>query len=147
MAYEIGLLPSGHLHCYWLTEVDTETPLNQQIAKAFSRHVGEGLFELGVKWKDQKLSSVAIYWQHFTTQYLQARCLNTLGESNNIAAIDSLDKNQTNMLLATIPPMQGAEYLSADALQNIWQQLDTWLRGQVKEYESFNAFLARKAPQ
>ncbi len=147
--YEIGLLPSGHLHCYLLpeTEAKADSTFNHYIAKAFDREVGEGLFELAVKWKYQKLSAVSVYWHHFATQYLKARCLSTLGDSNNIAAIDALDENQTTLLLSTVPPMRGAEYLSTDVLQNILQLLDTWLRDQVKEHENFSAFLAKKAPQ
>ncbi len=147
MTYEIGLLPSGHLHCYLLAESSTDTPFNHRVAKAFNREVGEGLFELAVKWKDEERSASFIYWHRFATQYLKARCLETSGNSDNISTIDPLDEDKARSWLSRVPPMQGAEYLSVDVLQDIWQQLDIWLREQVKEHESFGAFLTEKAPQ
>ena len=79
MTYEIGLLPSGHLHCYLLAETSTDTPFNHRVAKAFNREVGEGLFELAVRWKNEELSANFIYWHRFATQYLKAGCLETSG--------------------------------------------------------------------
>jgi len=147
MTYEIGLLPSGHLHCYLLAETSTDTAFNHRVAKAINREVGEGLLELAVNWKNEELSANFIYWHRFATQYLKARCLETLGDSDNISTIDPLNENKARSWLSRVPPMQGAEYLSVDVLQDIWQQLDIWLREQIKEHESFGAFLTEKAPQ
>jgi non-specific serine/threonine protein kinase len=147
MTQAIGLLPSGHIHCYTLSAGQKEKPLNDRIAKAFSRHASEGLFELAVKGKEHELSATSRYWHHFSSLYLKKRCLETFGDLNPLPSIDALDKPQANKLLSIAPPMQGAEYLSVDALQNIWDKLDAWLQKQVENVGSFGAFLAKKAPQ
>ena len=51
---EIGLLPSGYLHCFpWATGSDSDGNAgNARIGKAFSRHTGEGLFALRQEWKN-----------------------------------------------------------------------------------------------
>lgn len=148
MTDQIGLLPSGHLHCYSLTEVQTESPFQRRVAKLFSQNgADEALFELAVKWKDQPLSPVWMYWHRFATRYVKARCLGTMGDATNLAALDLPDDAEIENWCVTIPPMQGAEYVTVDVLKVIWQSLDDWLRAQVAEYANFAAFLEKQAPQ
>ncbi len=149
MTEELGLLPSGHLHCYAVAEGETitEPAFARAMAKAFSRNVGEGLFTLAVKWKDQPLSPVWIYWQHFATRFMKARCLETMGAVTEPAPLDPLDDAEVESLLLTVPPMQGAEYLSAAILQALWRSLDDWVRQQVADADNFGAFLAKRAPK
>ncbi len=149
MTYEIGLLPSGHLHCYPLAESEPqmESPFHRRIVKLFSQEVAEGLFELAVKWHEQPLSPVWMYWHHFAARYLKARCLETPGDVIRLPELDFPDDHEVEVLLATLPPMQGAEYLTAEVLRSVWKALDDWLRQQVFNYENFAGFLAKKAPR
>lgn len=147
MNYEIGLLPSGHLHCYPRAEGGDNTAIEQQITTAFSHHPAEGLFHLAIKGKALSTTwpVTFIYWRDFATHYLKARCLSA-PEQDGIAPLDLLDEAQINTLLDTAPPMQGVEYLCADSLQALWRQLDDWLLEQLPA-GGLSAFLADKAPQ
>ncbi|MCP4995984.1 MAG: DEAD/DEAH box helicase, partial [Gammaproteobacteria bacterium] len=53
----------------------------------------------------------------------------------------------TMPLLLSAPPMRGAEYLSAPALQEIRSLLDNWVCEQIQAVGGLNALLAKKAPQ
>lgn len=149
MTYEIGLLPSGHLHCYRLTDDDAqaESSFNRSIVKSFSSDAAEGLFDLVVKRKDQALSPAWRYWHHFASEYLKARCLNTMSNADDLPVMEALDDNQLELMLSTVPPMRGAEYLTADTLQSIWRTQDNWLQKQASELGGFGEFLTQKAPQ
>ncbi len=50
-------------------------------------------------------------------------------------------------MLLCVPPMQGAEYLSQDALENVWRDLDAWVRGRVASFgRGLSGFLKEHAP-
>ncbi|MCP4993791.1 MAG: hypothetical protein GY934_08405 [Gammaproteobacteria bacterium] len=46
--FDLGLLPSGHLHCFPLN-TDDATDKTTPIGKAFASSVGEGLFALAAR--------------------------------------------------------------------------------------------------
>ena len=149
MSVDIGLLPSGHLHCFpSTTDSDSnESAGNARIAKAFSRHTGEGLFTLAARREDTDLAPAFVYWRNFAGKYLGARCLLTPTDPGRIDPLEPLCAADITPLLLNVPPMRGAEYLSARALQEIWTLLDRWVCEQIHAFGSLAGFLASKAPQ
>ena len=147
MSFEIGLLPSGHLHCYWSsTESEASNP-EAQLARAFTTQVGEGLFTLVAKKLDTGLSPTLIYWRRFANQYLSARCLLTPMGTDQTDLLEPFGAEETMPLLLAAPPMPGAEYLSATALQAIWTDLDHWFCAQIQAFGSLAWLLKKRAPQ
>ncbi|OHB81910.1 MAG: helicase [Planctomycetes bacterium RBG_16_64_12] len=50
-------------------------------------------------------------------------------------------------MLLSVPPMQGAEYLTAPALASVWSDLDVWVRGQIASSgQGLSGFLKERAP-
>ncbi|RLA40588.1 MAG: hypothetical protein DRR06_17240, partial [Gammaproteobacteria bacterium] len=149
VSFEIGLLPSGHLHCFPpTTDGDSnESAGNARIARAFSRHTGEGLFTLAASKEDADLAPTFVYWRDFAGKYLSERCLLAPTDPGRIDLLEPLCVADTMPLLLSAPPMRGAEYLSAPALQEIWTLLDRWVCEQVHAFDSLAGFLASKAPQ
>jgi non-specific serine/threonine protein kinase len=147
VSFEIGLLPSGHLHCYWSSTESEASDPEAQLARAFTTHVGEGLFTLVAKKLDTGLSPTLIYWRRFANQYLSARCLLTPMGTDQTDLLEPLGAEETMPLLLAAPPMPGAEYLSATALQAIWTDLDHWFCAQIQAFGSLSALLTKKAPQ
>ena len=149
VSLEIGLLPSGHLHCFPLTihSESNESAAIARIARAFSRHTGEGLFTLAASKEDTELAPTFVYWRNFAGKYLGARSLLAPADPGQIDPLESLCAADTMPLLVSAPPMRGAEYLSALALQEIWILLDHWVCEQVQAFGSLADFLASKAPQ
>ena len=81
MSFEIGLLPSGHLHCFPVA-VDAGSPPESAppvLFASFSRHPSEGLFTLAADKSTQGLTPTLHYWRDFAGRYLSARC-QLLGE-------------------------------------------------------------------
>jgi len=161
MTFDIGLLPSGHLHCYPDSGGDTGTELFQ----AFVRHPAEGLFTLaGDKGTAEKgidgLSPTLRYWHGFATEYLSARCqlqepvVSSQGElplaavpTSPVPSVAPLSSERVEQLLQAAPPMRGAEYLDGEVLQTLWTLLDDWVREQIQHHGSLSALLDEKAPQ
>jgi len=146
--FDIGLLPSGHLHSFLSTiadETDNKRDITS-IERAFSRSVGEGLFSLAATRSSAGLSPSLQYWRNFASQYLGERCLLTPAEPHQPDPVEPFTDGETAPLLLGAPPMRGAEYLSAAVLQDLRSMLDHWVCEQIQTFGGLDAFLDKKAP-
>ncbi len=157
--FDLGLLPSGRLHVFLsLTDKtkDKETTAAysqlKMLSDTFERNLAEGLFKLAIKKDTTTLSPSFQYWRHFARQYLSERCQLHSGGSQKesiqqFKPVEPLAASKTMSLLLSAPPMRGAEYLSAEVLQNIRVLLDGWVDEQTQVMGSFDSFLGKYAPQ
>ncbi len=145
-SFDLGLLPSGHLHCFPL-HVDDATDKAAPISKAFTRSVGEGLFTLAAKKDSTGLTPSLQYWRNFACKYLSERCLLAQTDPLQPDPVEPFTATETMPLLLSAPPMRGAEYLSASVLQDIRSLLDNWVCEQIRAIGGLDALLAKKAPQ
>ncbi len=145
-SFDLGLLPSGHLHCFPLN-VDDATGKATPISKAFTRSVGEGLFTLAAKKDSTDLTPSLQYWRSFACKYLSERCLLAQTDPLQPDPVEPFTATETMPLLLSVPPMRGAEYLSASVLQDIRSLLDNWVCEQIRAIGGLDALLAKKAPQ
>ncbi len=151
--FDIGLLPSGHLHGFSLATAGTTTHTTGDtgqitaIERAFSRSVGEGLFSLAATKSGAGLSPSLQYWRSFACQYLSERCLLAPADPQRPDPIEPFTDSETTSLLLSVPPMRGAEYLSATVLQDLRDLLDNWVCAQIQAFGGLDALLAKKAPR
>ena len=146
---ELGVLPSGHLHCF-LTEDDSDADqITEQVAinAAFARSIATGLIALAAMGNATNLSPALGYWRTFTCQYLARRCQMTPAEPAYPDPVAALDEQQTALLLESTPPMRGAEYLSPQGLNDIWFWLDDWVCTRIRQHGNLGAFLEKNAPR
>jgi len=148
-SFNLGLLPSGRLHCFPSTTDDSagKATHNAPIDRAFGRSVGEGLFALAAEKSGANLSPSLQYWRNFARKYLSERCLLAQTDPQRPDAIAPLTASETMPLLLSAPPMQGAEYLSAPVLQDIRALLDGWVCEQMQATGGLSTLLTKKAPQ
>ncbi len=162
MSFEIGLLPSGHLRCFPCA-VDAGSPLESALSAlldSFSRHPGEGLFTLAADKSAPDLTPTLRYWHDFAGCYLGARCqlldedIPPRGElplteppSDPAPPVAPICATDAGQWLQSAPPMRGAEYLSIEVLQALWNLLDDWVRDQIRACGSLAALLNERAPQ
>ncbi|MCF6226383.1 MAG: DEAD/DEAH box helicase [Xanthomonadales bacterium] len=147
--FDLGLLPSGHLHCFSSSANDANNNVAQfrGIGKAFARGAGEGLFMLAAEKNNTNFSPSLQYWHGFASKYLSERCLLTQVDPLQPDPIEPLTDAETIPLLLSVPPMRGAEYLSARVLRDIWSVLDNWVCEQIQTFGSLDALLVRHAPR
>ncbi len=74
IAFDLGLLPSGHLHSF-SSDAGDATDKAGPVGKAFSRDIGEGLFTLAASKNSTGLTPSLQYWRNFARQYMSERCL------------------------------------------------------------------------
>jgi len=146
MTIELGVLPSGQLHCFIDSTDSLEAGVKNTIVKAFSHHVGEGLFALAAINGELALPLSFRFWRELACLYMTERCHRSDSKAGVIEPMELLPDSQ--QLLLSVPPMKGAEYLSRQVLEKAWTELDGWLCQQVnKQAGKLDVFLKKQAPQ
>ena len=137
------LTPHGHL----LLAPDADAPslpvaLQQRLAAAFALGSGHGLLHLGAAEVGSILPPSWAWWRGFAARYVTALCATPEG-----GAIATPDDQALDALIADVPPMTGAEYLTAQVLATLWTALDTALREELAASKSpLQEFLKARHP-
>ncbi len=127
----LRLTPHGHL---LIADADDAPTFDGAIAKrlveAFAEGGGRGLMQLGAGEIGRPLPPVFAWWRDFAARYVGALCLLSPGSA---FSIPPPNEAELATLELTAPMMPGAEYLNAEALLWLWEELNA----------AFSASLAR----
>ena len=127
------LTPQGHLRLL----ADSAAPplpaaLHERLAAAFARGAGQGLLHLGAREVGAALPPALAWWRDFAARYVTALCATPEGGEIAIAVPDDA---ALEALIADLPPMTGAEYLTPEILAALWADLDAALRAELSVAE------------
>ena len=141
----LALLLTPHGHLLLAPDVDApalSAPIQQRLSDAFVLGSGHGLLQLGAAEVGSVLPPAWAWWRDFSVRYVTALCATPDGAVVAVPHAQLLDA-----LVATAPPIVGAEYLTADVLTALWVDLDTALRDEVSaSKDSLQAFLKARHP-
>ncbi|MGH9448786.1 MAG: SNF2 helicase-associated domain-containing protein, partial [Terriglobia bacterium] len=143
------LTPHGRLT---LGETDDtpalERDLAQRLESAFARGSGHGLLQLGAGEVGTTLPPAFSYWREFGARYVTGLCTLPDGEGSQPSARVPLPPgDEVGRLASAAPLMTGAEYLTADTLRTLWQELDGAFTLELSESKSsVQDFLKRRHP-
>ncbi|MGH9395235.1 MAG: hypothetical protein ACRD18_00075, partial [Terriglobia bacterium] len=120
------LTPQGRLT---LRQTDDTPALDAELARrlqdAFARGAGHGLLQLGAGEVGTSLPPVFSYWREFGARYVTGLCTLPAGEASQQSVhIPFPPNDEVDRLASAAPLMTGAEYLTADTLRALWQELD-----------------------
>ncbi len=153
MTHTLSLTPTGRLFLSALDHKESApaAPWMKAVATAFAADQSAGLFALAAKQPDVTLEPSVAYWREFSSLYLRNLCQAaepsprevTSGQSVALPApVTDLEK-----LLASVPPMRGAEYLNIEILTDFWSELDDWVNNAVSSSaDSLSSWLQKHAP-
>lgn len=146
MKNSLGLIPSGKIHYFSGDEPGADEPFLANISRLFlEKRVSEGLFTLAALKSGVQLPPTFRFWYELACQYMTARCHTSDGEY--LTPVDPPEETSAEHFLMSAPPMKGAEYLSISVLQNLWRELDDWLRQEVEQnFDGLASFLKARAP-
>jgi hypothetical protein len=133
MHYDLVLTPAGRLR---LSEGEAEeagTPWAwmKKILDAFSSSQAAGLFALAASPFDTPLSPSFGFWRDFACRYVTYLCRTPESAGDAVGPIDPPPWSEIETMLFGAPPMQGGEYLSTGVLQDLWIDLDGWVRKEI----------------
>jgi superfamily II DNA or RNA helicase len=118
----LRLTPHGHLVLAGSSdaaELDDRTAL--RLGDAFARGSGHGLLRLGAAELGHHLPPLFLWWRGFATKYVGALRLQSSGAG--VPEIAPPGEGDLASLVLTAPMMTGAEYLTADVLRALWQEI------------------------
>ncbi len=143
------LTPHGHLALVQVADAPYLDPaLAQRLRDAFDRGSGHGLLQLGADEVGTALPPVLSYWREFGAWYVTTLCTkpNTEAPQQKVRA-PAPSEAELNRLVLTVPPMTGAEYLTAVVLETFWLELDTAFGVELAESKcGVQDFLKRRNP-
>ncbi len=156
MILDLACTPSGHLIAVESTEDAAaraeESPdvarsgRIRKVLKAFAAGQAEGLFALATERFDVSLPPSLAYWREFAGRYMTRLCHTPESTGREVEVIPPPDTAEMATLLLSVPPMQGAEYVTVESIEGIWRDLDGWVRSQVAaEKQGLSDFLRQRA--
>jgi superfamily II DNA or RNA helicase len=113
---------------------------------AFARSPGEGLWLLAVDAFSLPLPEPLAFLRDVARMFLERLCLRPdLDDAPPTPGVEP-DPGSLDLLLDRVPPFDGAEYFSLDALLALWRSLDRAVVDLASSFPSFGAFLEARAP-
>ena len=99
-----------------LPNTNGESPSKEtsELADAFAKGTGWGLMTLAARWPTTALGAVEGYWRDVAKLHLTR----LLAEDET-----SLNEAELNRIMINAPAMPGGEYLTADVMTEIWQEI------------------------
>ncbi|CAK0772612.1 Superfamily II DNA or RNA helicase, SNF2 family [Azospirillaceae bacterium] len=101
-----------------------------RLAEAFAKGAGYGLLQLGAGEVGHILPPLFVWWRDFAGRYVEARRLlasdavsDSIFTSRKTSPETPTEAELASFVL-TAPMMSGAEYLNADVLSALWEELD-----------------------
>jgi len=146
------LTPQGHLVLAPADEARTlPSDLLRRLESAFERGVGHGLLELGIREVGTALPADFAYWRDFASRYVTMLCTSADpagGDSSIAAGAVAMPASEALAgLVSAAPPMPGGEYLTAEVLGALWDQIDAAFRAQrTHSKQSLQEFLKERNP-
>jgi len=126
MTLEPVVTPHGSLTLRQTGEAPALEPAQGlRLAKAFERGSGHGLLWLGANEVGTALPPVMSYWRELGVRYVTALCaLPGVGDGHTKLVVPIPTDGELDAMAAAVPPMIGAEYLTAAVLANLWRGMD-----------------------
>ncbi len=125
--------------------------LRDRLESAFERGAGHGLLELGIREVGTALPTEFAYWRDFAGRYVTTLCTSTQPTgTTGPAAVSTIEPPPAEILAEqanAAPPMPGGEYLNADVLAALWEQIDTACRTELADAkQTLQEFLTGRNP-
>ena len=111
-----------------------EPALGDRLLQAFERGSGHGLLQLGAAEVGVALPPALGYWRELAARYVTAVCtVPEVEELRRKPLLPAPDPDELEALALAVPPMLGAEYISAELLERLWGELDEAFRVELRE--------------
>ncbi|MFH1043604.1 MAG: DEAD/DEAH box helicase [Pseudomonadota bacterium] len=126
--------------------LDSESAARLQTA--FARGSGHGLLHLAGAEIGRALPPVFSYWREFAARYLAGICTRPDGmDAGAWTSLPAPVESERNRIASAAPAMTGAEYISADVLQALWEETDAAFAAELRDSrETVPEFLHRLSP-
>jgi non-specific serine/threonine protein kinase len=125
MSVSIVVTPGGQLRVEKAPENVPQVGAAEtaSLAAEFEKSSAAGLVLLAAQTLAHDLPAALVFWRGFSRRFFQAVCQQGEGAFEKWANLDSPGDEELAQLVAEAPPMRGLEYLNADRLRQLWNDL------------------------
>ena len=139
----LALTPRGHLLYARAADEEPATRAGRTLEDAFERGSGHGLLALGTNEVGTILPTDVSYWRDVAARLIAVIC--THPDFQSQTPIPPPAPTDLEELVAAVPPMDGAEYLTVEVLDRLWGETADAFRVELAESAlSVQEFLQRK---
>jgi non-specific serine/threonine protein kinase len=149
MALEPVLTPHGLLTLRQTAEAPVLEPARAvRLEKEFSHGAGHGLLWLGADEVGTVLPAAWSYWRELGVRYVTALCaLPGVADGRTKPAVPIPADSELDLMAGAVPPMTGAEYLTAAVLADLWRGIDAAFDTELSQAKlSVQEFLKSRHP-
>lgn len=124
MPISIALSPEGHLIADDLAEesVAFSSGYEKEAREKLTQGAAVVLLWLASVKSSRSLPLAAWFWRDFSGRWLAQFC-----HAGTESVLPALSQEQTALIMEQAPPMRGAEYLTAEVLQVLWQEFGAYI--------------------
>ena len=143
-----GLLTLDHTGWQMGEALELPSERSSRVEQAFARGSGHGLLFLGADEVGTALPPILSYWRELATRYVSAVCaLPDVGEGPGKPPVPVPAEGELERMASDVPPMTGAEYLTAGVLTDLWRAMDIAFDAELAQSEvSVQTFLKARNP-
>jgi superfamily II DNA or RNA helicase len=126
LSVSLSLTPRGRL----VVSHEADAPpldagVRETLIQSFERGAGHGLLHLGAGDSSAPLPPVLGYWRDFGARYVTALCVQEQSDATSrVTSVAPPPEDDLERLAQAVPPMPGAEYLTATTLHGLWLEID-----------------------
>ena len=136
----LAVTPQGEV----VVRADADAPwvdgeVAARVREAFGRGMGAGLVQLGTAEVEARLPAVMAYWREWAGRYVGAVCAR--GDDAAGAAVPGPEEAAREAFARGVPPMAGAEYVTAEMLAGVWGEIDEAFREEARKSGGVAAML------
>jgi non-specific serine/threonine protein kinase len=135
-ALHVALTPGGQIRLLQGLEEDAR-PLPSSVAaritRAFSKGQGHGVLHLGAAELGTELDPTLGFWRDLGQQFVGAVCGELDPADPHSCVLPEADPEALCALAAAVPPMRGAELMSAELLAAVWSDMGAALAGEARK--------------
>jgi non-specific serine/threonine protein kinase len=132
----LSISPQGRLHVEETAESEAPplpAPIARRVLRAFAEGPSRGLLHLATVELQTPLPAGLGYARDFARDYLTRLCHTPgLDGAAELAPLAPPPAEELAFRAIQAPPMTGLEYLSAEALNGWWRELDDFVRGEIR---------------
>ena len=150
MPHEMSISPSGRLSLRAAepTEQDAPDAWTRRVVRSFETCPAAGLFAMAAHNPETPPSPSLGFWRDLARRYMTELCRLPEPAGERIDPLKPPAPEEAARILESAPPMEGGEYLSAEVLVKLWEDLDDWVRGRIASSDrSLAEWLEKHAPQ
>jgi SNF2-related domain/SNF2 Helicase protein/Helicase conserved C-terminal domain len=121
---------------------------SSRLEQAFARGSGHGLLCLGADEVGTALPAILSYWRELAARYVSAVCaLPEISEGSGKSPVPIPPQGELEKMASDVPPMTGAEYLTAGVLAELWRAMDIAFDAELAQSKlSVQNFLKSRNP-